>query len=209
MSRPAGDWARKVSGLRPRERMVLINLADHVNADDRDRCWPSVPLIAAEEGLGERTVQRALRGLERRQLIRPERPGGGRWVTTVYVLAIPENPVNMTGFRSPIPRQSVQETPSICPQNPVNLAPESVIEPVKNRARRPATAARGGRAGAPQAPAVAAETDPVGRAEAARAQERARASTCPRCDEYGVITNDDGTVSRCDHRPEPRPRRHP
>lgn len=163
MSHQASYWAKKVRGLRWAERMVLGNLADHANGEGR--AWPSVATIAGEEGIGQSTVKRALRGLEARGLIRPERPGGGRKATTVYVVANTGNPVRETGFSGTETRSERPKTRSDRPKNPVRETPESVIEPVKNRAHRPTAAARGGRAGAPESPADAAGGEVVGAAD--------------------------------------------
>ncbi|WP_224392868.1 helix-turn-helix domain-containing protein [Pseudonocardia sp. ICBG1293] len=66
------------SDLGSRERMVLLALADHVNADDgRNVCWPSVRLLARKTGSSRSTVQRAireLRELELLQVVRRFRP---------------------------------------------------------------------------------------------------------------------------------------
>ena len=67
------------------DRLVLISLANHAN--DRLETWPAVQTIAHEAGMHERTVQRALRRLERIGEIMPsgDRSVGGRR-STRYVL---------------------------------------------------------------------------------------------------------------------------
>lgn len=46
-------------------RLVLLALADHAH-DDGSNAWPAVPTLATKARCDERTVQRALRDLERR-----------------------------------------------------------------------------------------------------------------------------------------------
>ena len=53
--------------LRVSERLLLVTLADRCNA--AGICWPSVADLAARTGLKPRTVQKLLRGLEKRKLI--------------------------------------------------------------------------------------------------------------------------------------------
>jgi hypothetical protein len=62
-------------GLTHGERVVLLNLAHH--ADDTGLAWPSVETIAAECGMGRRTVQRALRRLEDVGWIKTDLGGDG------------------------------------------------------------------------------------------------------------------------------------
>lgn len=53
-------WSAE-SGLDTRERAVLTALV--MRADERGQCWPSLSRIAADTGLGRRTVMRALNEL--------------------------------------------------------------------------------------------------------------------------------------------------
>jgi hypothetical protein len=162
-------WARSVRGLTPSERLVLSNLADHCRKG-QNRSWPAVGTIAYEEGdLSERTVRRALRSLRNRQLLQVVRPGGGRRLTTIYALAMPGYPVTVTGFSGQYgdkcDTNTVTHSPktvTLTTENPVTVAPEPVIEPVKNQDKRTARggsklpATRTGR------PAVAASVEPPG-----------------------------------------------
>lgn len=53
----------------PAELCILYSLADRAN-DDGEGCWPSVATLAQESRCSQRTVQRHLRNLEDRGLIR-------------------------------------------------------------------------------------------------------------------------------------------
>ena len=68
MSHDATERARATPGPRLAERLVFLNIADRARPGT-GRAWPSVATIAAEEGLGKRTVVRALRRLRDRGLI--------------------------------------------------------------------------------------------------------------------------------------------
>jgi hypothetical protein len=91
MSFKAQEW---VYGLRdpisPTQKAVLAYLA--FRADDAGRAWPSVARIAADTGMGERTVQTAIRALVETGLLdfwaRKNR-------TNVYHLSIPETHVDI------------------------------------------------------------------------------------------------------------------
>lgn len=80
--------------LPPAEKAVLISLADQANDDGE--CWPSVPTMSRRTCLGERTVQRALRELEDKGLlrvfVRARRMVHSAGVTFVnrYLLQLPE-----------------------------------------------------------------------------------------------------------------------
>ena len=60
-----------------RAKMLLIILSDYANEDNR--AWPSVGLLAAELECNERTVQRALRLLESKGLIARDAEYGTRY----------------------------------------------------------------------------------------------------------------------------------
>ena len=75
------------------ELLVLLALADW--ADDRGRCWPSVPAIAQKARMKERQVYNILRKFRTDEVIRCE-PGRGRGHNTVYLI----NTAKIAGFRS-------------------------------------------------------------------------------------------------------------
>lgn len=81
MSLTAMQWAMSKAPIKRtasqcRNRLVLVALADRYN-DDTEVCWPSIKTIAAEIGVSERTVHKAIKDLEAEGLI--ER-GNPRWV---------------------------------------------------------------------------------------------------------------------------------
>lgn len=57
------------------EKLVLLSLADQAN-DDGTQCWPSVRRLVARCGQSERTVQRAIKSLQKRGLISVEERKG-------------------------------------------------------------------------------------------------------------------------------------
>lgn len=103
-------WRRLVRGFGPREgdrcsrvafQAVAGALADHANSSGCS-CYPSVALLAAETGLQRRTVQYALRSLERWSLIRRLNSGkGGRSVATSWALFDPLKGRTMPVDKSP------------------------------------------------------------------------------------------------------------
>ncbi|MDX8151116.1 helix-turn-helix domain-containing protein [Patulibacter brassicae] len=74
MSVQAISYVLDHSEARGSDRLVLIALANHAGAEHAE-CWPSVPLIASEARVSERTAQYALRALEKHGRI--ERKGTG------------------------------------------------------------------------------------------------------------------------------------
>lgn len=97
---------------------VLLVLAWYADPDGGN-VRPSVPRITRETGLGERTVQRALRHLERLGFLTPERRSAGK--ATAYRLTLH-------------PRQP--DTPLI--QTPVSLTPPPVtVTPLPPSERHP------------------------------------------------------------------------
>ena len=61
MSFDATRWAWKVKVQNSSEKLVLVNLADRVNA--YDECWPSQKRISADTQLNIKTVRKALKSL--------------------------------------------------------------------------------------------------------------------------------------------------
>lgn len=114
----AGAYA----GLSAAAANVLLILAAHTHKDWR--CYPAVITIAKETGRNVRTVQRGLRELQRRGLIRQTEAGGGRGRATVYQLATnpgeiatlsrEQTPANRTAK----PRRAAPETPADSARNP-------------------------------------------------------------------------------------------
>jgi hypothetical protein len=208
VSHEATAWAWKVRGLTKVQRLVLLRLADRARKGT-GRAWPGIPKLADDCELSESATRQAVHDLEAyKALAIEEQSRGGR--ASVYVVPI-HNPPPAGGLSQPEPTGSRGVNPPAERARPTGSRWVTHRRAVGNQERTrknqegapdPAAAARGGRTGANGNPAVAAEADAVGRAEAARARARAKASSCPRCDEHGWLTHDDGSVSRCDHRPE-------
>jgi DNA-binding transcriptional MocR family regulator len=83
-------WRRAVLAaheLRQAEKLVAFALAEHMNGEGRE-CWPSVARLAAMTAQDRRTVQRALRDLERNRWIQ-RAEGRGRGHSSRYAAAWP------------------------------------------------------------------------------------------------------------------------
>ena len=93
MSGKALGWAReqRVASGAPGKALLLL-LADYCDGDHT--CWPSVPTLAEELQMSERTVQRHLTSLAREELIRREARNSeeGRQKANRYVLAVGRAP---------------------------------------------------------------------------------------------------------------------
>lgn len=78
-------WVTAPNGppLSSAERMVVVVLAEHV--DRHFTCFPRLAVLAAESGLSERTVKRALASLEAAELVFRARRRTGRRVTRYFV----------------------------------------------------------------------------------------------------------------------------
>lgn len=106
-------------------KLVLIVVAKH---DGDGGCWASVSTIAAETGLSERTVQRALADLHAAGVLgRDERRGR----STVYRVILDNlRTCDTPDTQSPHPRSSDTPPPSQSHPTPVTESPESVLESV-------------------------------------------------------------------------------
>jgi len=90
VSRRATDTVWQMRSLTPTQKLVLLCLAQHANA--QGECWPSVATIAEETGYSARAVQLALADLRQAGHIKitPATSEGGRCKSNVYRLANPE-----------------------------------------------------------------------------------------------------------------------
>ena len=85
-------WVQQITGLTSSEKVVLLNLALHENPEDR-QCFPSVLTQARETGLSAITVKRTIHKLERRGILRLERPNHyGGYSYTIIKTGITEAP---------------------------------------------------------------------------------------------------------------------
>jgi Helix-turn-helix domain len=97
----ATKWAWKVPVENSAQRLVLLNLADRANK--AGICWPAQKRIAADTGLGERTVRAKLAELEALALLtRKARIVGTRKTSDLISLAIGGN-TNGSASASPKP----------------------------------------------------------------------------------------------------------
>lgn len=116
---------------------VLLVLADHAN-DDGTGAFPSVDTIAWKTRMGERTVQRHLRALEKQGLIRK----GNQKLAELYIEREDRRPtvydLDLTRCRPPrerganlTPRSSAPSTDGVpnSTERGANLAPEPSFEP--------------------------------------------------------------------------------
>lgn len=69
MSVAAVNYVRKLSGLKISEKFLLTALAHYLN-DSAGVAWPSIPTLAADCSMSERTVCRALASLEKKNHIK-------------------------------------------------------------------------------------------------------------------------------------------
>ena len=68
MSHEATNWASKVRGISPMQKLVLMLMADCHNGHTRE-CFPSIDTLAEDSCAGRRTVIRAIQALEAAGLI--------------------------------------------------------------------------------------------------------------------------------------------
>lgn len=79
------DWAWEQETQTPSEKLVLLALARRSN--DSGFCWPSVARIALDTGVSERSVQRAIKTLNEREVIGVRtRKNNQRTTSSMYVL---------------------------------------------------------------------------------------------------------------------------
>ena len=122
MSGAAIGWAKAQNAPSMIAKAVLICLADY--ADDQGTAWPSVPKLAAEVQISDRTVQRALRVLEEAGLLtveRHDRKDGGQTSNRYHLSMTPGDRV------SPPRCQAV--TPPVTLVSPANRTPYEPLSP--------------------------------------------------------------------------------
>ena len=82
-------WAMK---LKPMAKYVLIGLLRY--ADKQGRCWPSIPAIATDTGVNEKTVRRQIQELKQMGILRVRHrrrnEKTGAWQSNMYTLHLPD-----------------------------------------------------------------------------------------------------------------------
>lgn len=116
MSGAALGWAKAQKAPNMIAKAVLICLADY--ADDQGTAWPSVPKLAAEVQVSDRTVQRSLRALEEAGLLTVEkhdRKDGGQTSNRYHLAFTPGDCVS--------PPRCQPVTPPVTLLSPANGTP--------------------------------------------------------------------------------------
>ena len=92
MSLWATAWAWEQKQYKPRERMTLLALVQHIDADNK--CWPRIKRLAEEAGLSPRSVAEALSILEADGVIRREhrQREDHSLASNMYFVAVPTAP---------------------------------------------------------------------------------------------------------------------
>lgn len=130
MSIQAIAWVLEHSEATLADRLVLLAIANHADARGWN-AWPSIPLIASEARVDDRTVYRAIEALEKRGEIIVERRRGR---PNRYAVALQRGD-KLSGVhpwqdvRGPL--TSTTKTPDILPGEPLR----TVNEPSRARAR--------------------------------------------------------------------------
>ena len=118
------------------EKFVLLCLCDFAN--DEGECWPAVARVAQKCSVGERTVQRSIRNLAAKGIVRIEEGGGRKNCNKYRIINLdyepetpPEShPVTVTGKGENPVKYDIN--PATKSQNPATVAPEpsrTTIEP--------------------------------------------------------------------------------
>lgn len=68
MSIDATRWAWKQQGISPTQKLVLLSMADRAGEDHT--CWPSITRLVQDTGFSDRTIQKAIAGMEAIGLVR-------------------------------------------------------------------------------------------------------------------------------------------
>ncbi len=84
MSIDAINFAWHIKEVSRSERLLLLSLADHANA--QDLCWPSIKTLAEKALMSERLVQTTLRKLEAKNIIATESMAGPKGTNMYYLV---------------------------------------------------------------------------------------------------------------------------
>ena len=109
------------SDLPATDRLVMLSLADHANDDGL--CYPSVGRLTRRTGLGERTIQEAIRRLQKSGLLDVQKNGGPKGVNVYFLNIAPPQQPHPRSSRTPAddrvnPRSSRTPTPAAAAPKP-------------------------------------------------------------------------------------------
>lgn len=131
--------AMKMKVGNPLRKLVLLKLAD--NASDHGECWPSVPYIAEQCEISERSVQNHIQQLVKDGLVRIEKrlAENGLNRSNVYHITINSNGANAAPYgESPAPRgESPAPGGGAAPAPRISHSFEPVIESVNEPSNVP------------------------------------------------------------------------
>jgi DNA-binding transcriptional regulator YhcF (GntR family) len=136
MSNSALNWAWSVGDLRAAEKLVLIRLADR--ADSKGRCFPGLDSLAADCGVHRTTVVRAVRELEKRDLLSVSRRGG-RSKSNRYQLKLLHHATESEtekGSESHEKGSTTHRNSSTTHRNSSTTPPEPSVNPQQNRTHK-------------------------------------------------------------------------
>lgn len=133
MSWQATAWAVKQRAGSAGCKLLLLTLANY--ADDTGCCWPSQETLKDDTEQSVDTIQRQLRELEKRKLIRKvSRPmGRGRWSSRTYFLNM--TVAEMTKPQSAARSEDVDGCPNGSPTMPQDTGDHAAPDPSPCRTR--------------------------------------------------------------------------
>jgi Helix-turn-helix domain len=139
------EWRDRVASresvLSPTERHVALTLSLYFSSAG-DSCFPGVDALTGRTGLAEKTVRRAVAGLERAGFLRRELPSAverRRGMNTRYFALVPPSPVTVTGVEEVLPVTVTAVHQSLTTPSPVTVTgAESVIQDDIYSSRAPA-----------------------------------------------------------------------
>ncbi|HEJ7302286.1 helix-turn-helix domain-containing protein [Serratia marcescens] len=122
--------AMKIKVGNPLRKLVLLKLAD--NASDQGECWPSVPYIAEQCEISERSVQNHIQQLVKDGLVRIEKrlAENGLNRSNVYHITLSGSGANPAPYgAAPAPGGGAAPAPRISQSfEPVNESPPNPLE---------------------------------------------------------------------------------
>lgn len=143
MSIDATRWAWKQQGISPTQKLVLLSMADRAGEDHT--CWPSITRLVQDTGFSDRTIQKAIAGMEAIGLVRRIATSGK--VNRYLLIGVSAREAESMHTATPLPGCDAQhaEAGSPHPRTSFTTPPndvhpeslrESLREPIKNRERR-------------------------------------------------------------------------